>query len=195
MPENSTELREKKYLQIKIQMSEFLDHRDDKLRTEDDERDRNAQADDDEKVWILRHSSNGQHIIERHDHVGNRHNAHRLPDIAGFRHIGFVIFVGEQFHRDPEQQKRTAQAQPRNRQERDNKQGEDDAQHNGDARAGDDADRAALGRQAAASQRDHDSIVSGEENVDPDDLQKLDHECADFSVHFRFFLFGLRLAE
>lgn len=73
---------------------------------------------------------------------------------------------------DPEQQKPAREQEAGDRQEFGRDQGEADAHHRGGADADDDRLPAQVGRQAGGGHADDDGVVSGQDQVDHNDLQE-----------------------
>ncbi len=81
-----------------------------------------------------------------------------------------LFFRHQQFCRDHDQRQSADQLQIRQLHQADDDAGEDDAQNNGGAGAEDHAPQALPRRQSTAGERDHQRVVAGEQDVDPDDL-------------------------
>ncbi|MCY1366994.1 hypothetical protein D9M69_539080 [compost metagenome] len=84
------------------------------LAAPDDDRDADQHAQADEDQVAAGSASHGKYVVQTHDSVGDddrfdcREEARACPDF-----VGLFIFGQQQFHADPEQQRRTYQFQIR----------------------------------------------------------------------------------
>ena len=104
---------------------------------------------------------------------------HRAPEVL--RACDAVLgrfFLHEEFDGDPKQQQPASEPQHGYLEDVLQPHREDDAQENGSAGAENDSPYALAARQATAGERDDNRVVSGEEDVDPYDLEDLDTDRA-----------------
>ena len=87
--------------------------------------------------------------------------------------LSFVSRRNE-FNTDPQEQNAAAELQERNVHHRDCEGNQNDAQQNSTAGAVNNAFRPQMRIKASASQRNHDGIITAEQNVDENDLQNCD---------------------
>ena len=82
-----------------------------------------------------------------------------------------VMSRSHEAHADPKQQEPAAELEKRDVEQRDGEYDEHHAQRDGTGRAPEHALHTLRGRQLAASKRDHDGVVSAEQDIDDDDLK------------------------
>ena len=164
---------------------------DDQLRAPDDDRDRDQQTQDDEQHLVLARAlggaGNGDHVVHRHYQVGDDDGLDGGKQlVAALDVVVALFFRGDQLHTDPEQQDGAHHLEERQLQQHHREGDQDDAQDNGASRAINNAFAALFGRQLAAGQRDHNGVVTAEQDVDDDDLAESDPEwcvCEEIQIH------------
>ena len=114
----------------------------------------------------------GDHVVHAHDQVGNDDGFDRAPELVAALDIAVVVIGigGQQFHTNPDEQKRAHKFEERNRQQCERKKDQDDPQDDGTCCAPQDALSALVLGQLTASQGDHDGVVAAQQDVDHDDL-------------------------
>jgi hypothetical protein len=137
---------------------------------------------------LMRGAGDGEHVVERHRHVGDDDLHDRLPEgfwfrlAAGgrlaFEHVGAAIGVGGALElaphlpRHPEQKNAPGEQQADDLQQRRRHQGEDDPQRRRGQNAEKDRAPALSLRQSRGGKADDDGVIAGERDVDPDDLKE-----------------------
>ena len=72
----------------------------------DDDGDAHAQAEDQQKQVPPRRPGHGQHVVERHGHIGDQDDLHGLPQGARLLlPAPAVVGLHEELHRDPQDQR------------------------------------------------------------------------------------------
>src|SRR6266513_1048577 len=87
-----------------------------------------------------------------------------------------AILRDQQLHRDPEQERAAQELEVGKLQQLDRDDGEHDAQHHRRTRTPDDRLILLVPRQRARGERDHDGVVAGQDDVDPDDGSEAEPE-------------------
>ena len=139
-------------------------------RAENDQRHGQQQAENDQRHRAMGRRRDGEHVVERHDHVGQRDRAHRGPQLWRRRDILFLGLVDQKLDRDPQQQDAADQFQKGQIQQVRHDRRENHAQADGGARAKPDAKPPLFGGQRPACQRDDHRVVAGQQQIDPDDF-------------------------
>lgn len=110
-------------------------------------------------------------VVEAHHRVGDDDGADRAPEVAGALDAAAVLVLRhDQLDADPQQQQAADQLQVGEGHQLDDEDREDDPEDDRTGGSREDRLVAILLRQIARSQRDHDRIVAGEDDIDADDL-------------------------
>lgn len=154
------------------------------------QRDGEGEADDQHLEVVARGAGHGQHVVERHRHVGHHDLGDGLAEglrrpaglavvAAGLavlqrRGLGGVVGadLAPQLPAHPQQQDAAGEQQADDLQQLGGEQGEDDAQHGGGADAPQDGAAPLIGRQAGRGHADDDGVVAGQRHVDDHDLDE-----------------------
>ncbi len=139
-----------------------------------DQRNADRESEHQESVASARRHGDGDDIVKTHHRIGDGDDLYRVPQIIDGLDLGMsavVLFRTEKLDGDPDKKESADQLHIRHGHERRHRSGEDDAETDGDERAERDAPNPLLGRQLAASERDDDSVVARQKEVDPDDLK------------------------
>src|SRR5690606_8684976 len=119
------------------------------------------------QMRVLGSAGNGNDVVQAHDEVGNQDGLDGGPHGTAALDIAVLIFVGnQQLHTNPPQQGAADQLQEGNGKQRERKGDQQDAQDDGARRTPQDALHALLALEIAASQRDHNGIVSAQQDID-----------------------------
>ncbi len=120
-------------------------------------------------------AGNSDHVVDTHDQVGKDNGLNRSPKPLARMNL-MLSFVSRrnEFNTDPQEQNAAAELQERNVHHRDCEGNQNDAQQNSTAGAVNNAFRPQMRIKASASQRNHDGIITAEQNVDENDLQNCD---------------------
>src|SRR5579862_6718196 len=138
--------------------------------------DRNAdrEAEPDEQITTARKGRNRNRIVETHDDIGEHDDPNRAPQALG--RVRLMLLVGargaDQPDGDPQQGAGAQNSQIGKPYHGGDRAAEGDEEQRGDT-CPDDHPPAPFPRlQAAARHRDHDRVVAGQKNIDPNDLER-----------------------
>ena len=136
------------------------------------------EANHEERNIALGRRSDGDHVVEAHDDVGNGHDPHGSPQMLDrLDLIVVVVFRHEQLDRDIKQRQAAHDLEPRQQHQRSDDGGKNNTKDDRYARAQDHApDPLAMGKPATGHGDNH-GVVARKEDIDPDDFQKGDPEC------------------
>src|ERR1043166_3179932 len=125
------------------------------------DRNADAEADDEQRHVAARGCRDRDHVVEAHDDVGDRNDAHRPPEMLGGLRLVLVGVLGhEHLDRDVEQRDAADDLEPRQRHQRSDETGEHNAQEHRHADADHHPPDPLTRRQRAASHRDDDRVVA-----------------------------------
>ncbi|MCY1232489.1 hypothetical protein D9M72_449830 [compost metagenome] len=161
---------------------EAFHHLEQQRAAEHDQRDRQAQADDQQHQLaafgaLLRSGGHGHHVVERHHQVGDQDGADGGPDIVLAVVAFLVVIAGQQLHADVDQQHGADDLEVRQAQQLDRGHGQHHAHDDGGGAAPEDGLLLLGGRQVARGERDHHRVVAGQDDIGQDDRSQRNPEC------------------
>jgi hypothetical protein len=155
------------------------------------QRDGEGEADDQHLQVVARRAGHGQHVVQRHRHIGQHDLGDGLAERLGRsalavaaaggrravlqrRGLGGVVGaqLAPQLPAHPQQQDAAGEQQADDLQQLGGEQGEDDAQHGGGDDAPQDGAAPLLGGQPGRGHADDDGVVAGQRHVDDHDLDE-----------------------
>ncbi|KAG0167828.1 hypothetical protein DFQ30_005582, partial [Apophysomyces sp. BC1015] len=143
----------------------------------DDQRHAQQQAENHQAQAVLGRgrrgrASNRYHVVQTHYEIGDNDRPHGRPQPVGRLDIAMRVRLRpHQLDTDPQQQQPASELQERHVQQQDRKRNQHDTQCDRADRAPQHALHPLRGRKIPAHQRDDDSIVATEQDIDDDNLE------------------------
>src|SRR5882762_2390364 len=139
-------------------------------RAENHQRDADQQPEHEQHDAALGDRGYRDDIVQAHHEVRDQDGFDRRQQVgARLDSVAAVVLGNQQLHRDPEQQRAADELEVGKLQQLDRDDGEHDAQHHRRCGSPDDRLLLLVRRQGARRQSDHDGVVAGQDDVDPDD--------------------------